>query len=132
MTLASKPWWSDLPRDKLGIGADLVDMLLGLVLAGEKTACCGPPHLYPNGAPKAGDRCVLVDSTDRPRCVIEDEEVIVQRFDEVSEAFALLEGEGDYAEWRAAHERFFAEHGGLSPDMLVICERFKVLEVIQP
>lgn len=126
----STPWWSDLPRECIGIGPDLIDELLELVLAGKKTAGCGALSMYSGGIPKTGDKCVLLDGAGRPRCVIEDEEVIVQRFDEVSEAFALLEGEGDYATWRAAHENYFAENGGFSPDMIVVCERFRVVEVI--
>ena len=130
--MTTPPWWDDLPRESIGVGAALIDELLGLVLAGRKTACCGALHLFTAPVPRAGDRCVLVDASGRPRCVIEDEEVVVQRFSDVGEAFALLEGEGDYAEWRAAHEAYFTKLGGFSPDMQVVCERFCVLEVIEP
>jgi uncharacterized protein YhfF len=127
---ADAPWWADLPRESIGIGPALIDELLELVLAGTKTASCGALSMYNGVIPKAGDRCVLLNGAGEPRCVIEDLEVVVQRFDEVTEAFALLEGEGDYATWRAAHEGFFAEHGGFSPDMTVVCERFRVVEVL--
>ena len=124
------PWWRDLPHETIGVGDALIDELLALVLAGRKTACCGALDMFTGPVPQSGDRCVLLDSAGRPRCVIEDEDVVVQRFSDVSEAFAVLEGEGDYAEWRVAHESYFARHGRFSPDMLVVCERFRVLEVI--
>ena len=124
------PWWLDLPRESIGIGAELIDQLLALVVSGDKTACCGALAMYIGAIPRAGDQCVLLDGAGQPACVIEDLEVIVQRFDAVTEAFALLEGEGDYATWRAAHEGYFAKHGGFSPDMTVVCERFRVVEVI--
>ena len=132
--MSAQPWWSDLPREQIGAGAApaLIDELLALILAGKKTASTGARAQYET-IPKAGDRCVLLDGARRPRCVIEDEEVFVTRFDDVPEAFALLEGEGDFAQWRMAHEKFFAERaGGFSPDMMVVCERYKVLEVIAP
>lgn len=131
--MSAQPWWIDLPREQIGAGAspDLIDELLALILAGKKTASTGALSAYNGAVPNAGDRCVLLDGAGRPRCVIEDEEVFTTRFDDVREAFALLEGEGDYAEWRAAHENFFAKHaGGFAPDMMVVCERYRVLEII--
>ena len=49
---------------------------------------------------------------------------------EVTEDFALAEGEGDYHFWWDAHEQFFTKllkdyHKEFSPNMLVVCERFK-------
>jgi len=126
-------WWTDLRGEQIGAGASpaLIDELLELILTGKKTASTGALSAYNGVIPRAGDRCVLMDGRFAPRCVIEVDEVTVQRFDEVSEAFALLEGEGDYPAWRAAHERFFAEFaGGFSPDMTVVCERYRVIEII--
>ena len=130
--MSAQPWWSDLPREQIGAGASpaLIDELLALILVGKKTASTGAHALY-TSIPKPGDRCVLLDGAGRPRCVIEDEDVFVTRFDDVTEEFALLEGEGNYTEWRAAHEKFFAEHaGGFAPDMMVVCERYRVVEII--
>ncbi|MFL4973017.1 MAG: ASCH domain-containing protein, partial [Microvirga sp.] len=49
-------------------------------------------------------------------------------------AFAFDEGEGDrtLAYWRAAHECYFTRLGQFAPDMLLCCERFRVVEVIDP
>ena len=52
-----------------------------------------------------------------------------RRFDEVPEDFALAEGEGTFDDWKLGHERFFRRNGGFSPDMMLLCERFEVVEV---
>ena len=49
---------------------------------------------------------------------------------EVTEEFALAEGEGDYQFWWDAHRKFFTEllkeyDIAFTPNMLVVCERFK-------
>ncbi len=53
-------------------------------------------------------------------------EVTQRRFNEVDEAFAFDEGEGDrtLAYWRKAHQRYFERQGMDSPDMILYCERF--------
>ena len=66
--------------------------------------------------------------------MIETVELAQRRFGEVDAAFAFDEGEGDrtLAYWRAAHERYFTRLGQFAPDMLLWCERFQVVEVIDP
>lgn len=56
---------------------------------------------------------------------------IIQRFDEVDEAFAVAEGEGPYDAWRSGHIDYFDRNGGYAPDMLLVCERFRVVEVFK-
>ncbi|MEO1277180.1 MAG: ASCH domain-containing protein, partial [Pseudomonadota bacterium] len=42
---------------------------------------------------------------------------------------ALAEGENDSLEgWRADHRAYFERNGGWSPDMMLLCERFRVIE----
>jgi uncharacterized protein YhfF len=55
--------------------------------------------------------------------------VTLRRFDEVDAAFAHDEGEGDrsLAYWRQAHEVYFRRLGCFAPDMLLYCERFRLL-----
>jgi len=55
---------------------------------------------------------------------------------EVAEEFAIAEGEGDrtYKYWWEAHEKFFRNElkaigRVFSEDMLLVCERFKVVDV---
>lgn len=116
-----------------GDGPALADELLGLVLAGEKTATCGDLRQFGEAElmPEVGRRDVVLDGQGRPAAVIETKEVRVLPFDAVDEGFALEEGEGSYAEWRRAHEIFFARNLGFDPKMEVVCERFRVVEVLE-
>jgi uncharacterized protein YhfF len=75
---------------------------------------------------------VMLDGSGRPRAVIETVELTQRRFPEVDAAFAYDEGEGDraLAYWRKAHEAYFSRLGQFAPDMLLWCERFRVVEII--
>lgn len=55
---------------------------------------------------------------------------------EVPEEFAIAEGEGDrtYRYWKDAHVNFFTKELNeirreFSEDMLLVCERFKLIDV---
>ncbi len=81
--------------------------------------------------PVAGRRDIALNWDGSPALVIEITEVSRRRFDDVDEAFALAEGEDDdLAGWRHGHGQYFARHGGFSPDMMLVCERFRLVEVI--
>ena len=113
----------------------MADELLALVLAGAKTATCGALRDFPEGSPARpmiGRRDVVLDGEGRRAAVIETVEVTVRRFDEVDEAFAYDEGEGfrTLAHWRQGHRRYFERNGGFSPDMELICERFRLVEIL--
>jgi uncharacterized protein YhfF len=125
-------WWENLPRDRFGDSAALADELVALVIAGRKTATCGAARDFPDGPPAAGYLSVMEDGAGRPRCVIETMQIEIKRFDEVDADFARDEGEGDlsYEFWRDAHEGYFRRNGGFSPAMHVVCERFRVVEII--
>jgi uncharacterized protein YhfF len=113
--------------------AEMADELLALVLAGTKTATCGPRHEYEEEGvplPRAGERSIALDSEGAPACIIETTEVTCRRFDAVDAGFAHDEGEGDLSlvAWREIHEDFFRRNGGFSPDMILVCQRFRVVE----
>ncbi|MEZ2132624.1 MULTISPECIES: ASCH domain-containing protein [unclassified Sinorhizobium] len=115
---------------------ELKDELLALMLDGRKTATCGALRDFGSDGeplPVLGRRDVVLDSNGRPAAVVETVEVTVCRFDEVDADFAEAEGEGDrsLAAWREAHEVYFARNGGLSPDMELVCERFRLVEVLE-
>ena len=59
-------------------------------------------------------------------------ELTQRRFPDVDPAFANDEGEGDrtLAYWRKAHETYSSRLGQFTPDMLLRCERFRVVEII--
>ncbi|WP_054312570.1 ASCH domain-containing protein [Mesorhizobium sp. 1M-11] len=117
-----------------GDSPELADELLALVLAGRKTATCGALRDFGDHepVPAVGRRDVVLDGQGRRAAVIETMAVEMKRFDEVDAAFAREEGEGDlsYDHWREAHEAYFARNGGYSPEMILVCERFRLVEVL--
>jgi uncharacterized protein YhfF len=122
------------PAWAFGASAEEADELLGLVLAGDKTATASALWDYEaegEALPEVGSLSILLDGHDHPRALINTTNVTVVPFDEVDEEHARLEGEGDrsLAFWREAHERFFGRvsRRGFEPDMPVVLERFEVV-----
>ena len=113
-----------------GDGPALADALLDLVIRGVKTATCSTED-EPNTSTQ-GERWIVLDGRGEPRCVIETTDVSYRHFGEVDAAFAFDEGEGDRSlhYWREAHQRYFTRLNQYSPNMLLWCERFELLEVI--
>ncbi len=114
-----------------GDGAALADELLDLVLRGLKTATCSTEDEPNTSTP--GERWIVLDGGGNPRCVIESTEVTYRRYSEVDAAFAYEEGEGDrsLAYWRSAHRRYFERQGKFSEDMMLMCERFRLIEIFE-
>ena len=56
-----------------------------------------------------------------------------RRYNEVDAAFAYEEGEGDrsLAYWREAHRKYFGRQGKFSEDMMLMCERFRLVEIFE-
>lgn len=112
------------------------DELLALVIDGTKTGTASAlPDLKAEGepVPEAGQPSVILDGRGQPRAVIVTAAVEIVPFSDVSAEHADSEGEGDRTleAWREVHERFWREYGqaasGFSTDMLVVCERFKLV-----
>lgn len=116
---------------KFGDSASLCDTLLSLVRSGKKTATCGALRDYLGGEPmpSVGRRDIVLCWDDTPALVIETVELIQCQFDEVTEEMALAEGEDKSLEgWRANHRKYFYRNGGFSEDMMIIWERFILVE----
>ncbi|MCB9992752.1 MAG: ASCH domain-containing protein [Hyphomicrobiaceae bacterium] len=126
--------YRDAHRFAFGDSPELADRLLALVLSGEKTATCGALRDYeapdPELMPEVGRADVVLDGSGQPACVIETISVEHCRFADVPEAFALAEGEGAFEDWQRGHRAFFERNGGWSADMLLVCERFRLVEVL--
>ena len=107
----------------------LADELLELVLNGTKTATCSTED-EPNIS-KPGELWIVLDGKGDPKCVIESIEVTFRRYNEVDAKFAFDEGEGDrsLAYWREAHRQYFERAGKFREDMMLMCERFRLVEV---
>ncbi|OIQ50755.1 ASCH domain protein [Pseudodesulfovibrio hydrargyri] len=116
---------------KFGDSAALCSALLSLVRSGKKVATCGALRDYQNGEPMPaiGRRDIALNWDGTPALVIETVELIQCRFDEVTEAMALAEGEDDSLKgWRAGHREYFERNGGFSPGMQIVWERFILIE----
>lgn len=120
--------WRALETFSFGDGPELAEALARLVLAGRKTATCWAASQ--GLLTEVGKRMVMLDGAGRPRAVIETVELTQRRFPEVDAAFAHNEGEGDrsLAYWRQAHRTYFTRLGQFSEDMLLYCERFRIIE----
>ncbi len=114
---------------------DLATELALLVRDGPKRATAGLLSEFEDGTeaapmPVAGDLNVVLDGEGSPVCVIRTTEVEVRRFEDVDEAFAWDEGEGDrtLAWWRQAHMWYFSEQGTpIEETTLMVLERFELL-----
>ncbi len=124
--------WAGLTRFSFGDSPALADELLALVLAGRKTATCSAAVDGPLST--VGELAVVLDGAGVPAAVIETVEYTQRHFDQVDAAFAHDEGEGDrsLAHWRQAHERYFRRLGRFAPDMMLYCERFRLVARLQP
>ena len=130
MTLSAVPEkYQGLRSFAFGDGPELADELLDLVIRGVKTATCSTEDEPNTSTP--GERWIVLDGSGEPRCVIESTEVTYRRFGEVDAAFAYDEGEGDRSlnYWRQAHRTYFDRQGKFREDMMLMCERFRLVEV---
>lgn len=115
------------------------DYIAQLVVDGIKTATCSGYVFYEldnEPLPATDDYSIILNSEDQPVAIIRTAEVTMTPMNEVTEEFAIAEGEGDrsYQYWWNAHEEFFREELGsvgreFSEDMLLVCERFEVIHV---
>jgi len=104
--------WQDLETFSFGDGPDLANRLLELVLSGTKCATCWAESQGLLSA-EIGKLMVVLDGQGVPKAVLKTIELTKRRFDEVDEAFAYDEGEGDRSlqYWREAHTRYFTRLG---------------------
>jgi len=122
--------WRSLESFAFGDSPQMADDMLAFVLAGAKTATCW--SVRDGQQTHVGKRMVVKDGRGAPRAVIETVSLEQKAFDQVDWAFAHAEGEGDETleDWRAGHTAYFTRNGGFAPDMMLWCERFRLVEVI--
>ncbi|WP_375335778.1 MULTISPECIES: ASCH domain-containing protein [unclassified Bacillus (in: firmicutes)] len=115
------------------------DYLAQLVIDGVKTATCSGHIFYEldnERLPAINDYSIILNSADEPVAIIKTIEVTLTPMNEVSEEFAIAEGEGDrtYKYWKNTHIEFFTKElheigREFSEDMLLVCERFELIDV---
>jgi uncharacterized protein YhfF len=145
MNQAAKTYWDEYWKEQekpasvsawqFGVDAD---RLAKLVIDGIKTATCSGLVFYElenEPLPAVGDYSIVLNSQDMPVAIIKTISVEIIPMNEVPEEFAVAEGEGDrtYQYWKDAHIKFFTEElskVGLafSEDMLLVCERFELID----
>jgi uncharacterized protein YhfF len=127
---ASPQDWRSLESFAFGDSPEMADRLLAFVLSGAKTATCW--SIRDGQQTEVGKQMVVKDGAGRPRAVLETVSLEQVRFSDVSWDFAHAEGEGDLdlEDWRAGHRGYFARNGGYDPDMMLWCERFRVLQIV--
>lgn|SRR5699024_7024850 len=119
-------------KDAFQFGAS-ADWLADLVVEGKKTATTSSLVLYElekEAIPQVDEYYIVLNGQDEPVAVIQIKSVETVPMNEVTEDYALSEGEGDYQFWWEAHEKFFTEllkeyDIDFSSEMLVVCERFE-------
>ena len=113
------------------------DKLAQLTLQGTKTATASSDPVYKaenEPVPAVGDYSIILDSQNQAVCIIQTTQIDIVPFYQVDEEQAYLEGEGDrtLTYWREVHRTFFESemqsiHQKFTEDMLVVCERFKIV-----
>ena len=116
---------------RFGDSEALCNELLALVRSGRKTATCEALRAFEAGVedmPVVGRQDVALNWDGTPALLLETVEVIERRFCDVDEDFALAEGENeDLAGWRRDHQAYFERTCGFDPEMIVVCERFRLV-----
>ena len=126
--------------DGYGDSPALSESLLQLIRSGQKRAGTGLLWAYQHDGEeiaKVGDVEIVVDHLNEPALVTRITSVDVVAYDQVTAAYAAIEGEGDGSldYWRKAHWAFFSRECariGREPDesMPVVCSIFEVLHVV--
>ena len=120
---------------KFGDNEKLCAELTDLVRKGKKTATCGALRDYEDGneaLPTVGRVDIVLNWDGIPALVIRTTSVEIKRFFEVTEGFALREGEDEsLAEWQEGHKAYFERNGGFDLRMKLVCECFELVEVFQ-
>jgi uncharacterized protein YhfF len=115
---------------RFGDSPAMANELGALVVSGAKTATCWAATQ--GQLTEVGRQMVVLDGEGRGMAIVETIELSQRRFDDVEWDFARDEGEGDLTldDWRAGHRRYFTREGTFAPDMMLWCERFRLVRVL--
>lgn len=133
-------FWGDKERPTLvsaWMFGEAADELAQAVIEGRKTATCSAHVLYElenEPIPAIEEYSIILNSHDEPVAIIKTVDVSVMPMNEVTEEFALAEGDGSYRNWKEIHERYFKRELGkvgleFAEDILLVCERFELVDV---
>jgi uncharacterized protein YhfF len=115
-----------------GDNRELCDELISLVRSGKKTATCEALRELETGdetMPSVGRIDIALNWDGTPALAIRTLSIVIEKFSEVGEVFAIAEGENDNLEgWQLDHRAYFERNGGFDPEMKLVCERFELVE----
>jgi len=120
-----------------GDNQDDADGLVALVLAGTKQATASALWAHESDRepiPATGDLCVVTNWAGLAQCIIRTTFVEVVAYNEVTPAFAAIEGEGDksLAYWKTVHWPYFSREmrrirRELTELIPVVCHQFELV-----
>lgn len=116
-----------------GDSAALNAEILALVRAGRKTVTCDALAAFEargEAAPQPGRIDIATDWAGQPVLALRTLTVQHMPFDEMTVELVADQGEfRDLAEWRRGYEAYLTRSGQFAPDVLMLVERFEVVEV---
>lgn len=123
------------PAFCFGASAEEAQELCELVVTKRKSATSGWKDSYDAEGvplPQVGEMAIVCDGSGAPRALIRESDVRCIPFEQIDSSVAEAEGEGDLAQWKEAHRRFFtaecAQRGdAFDPHGIVVVEFFDVL-----
>jgi uncharacterized protein YhfF len=125
----------EIEKIKFGSSSVEIDNLANKVLTGEKVATSSllDYHLLNIKKPgKAGDCFSVLNSLDEEIALVKIERVQTVRFGDITEKFAIEEGDGSLENWLTIHKPYYSQlltaiGKELNPETLLLCEWFKII-----
>lgn len=132
MSLAWPEKYRSAPTFSFGDSPEMADSGARDVINRKQVATCGAYDILRRDdevMPREGQVEIVLDGSGNPVCAIESWKVDIKRYDEIDEQFARDEACADLAEWQAIHEAYFRRKRCFSPDMKIVRQYFRVVEV---
>lgn len=127
--------YRNAPAFSFGDSPEMADSGARDVVDRKQVATCGAYDILSRGdavMPQEGLVEIVLNGAGDPVCAIESWKVDIKRYDEIDDQFARDEACADLAEWQAIHEAYFRRKRCFSPDMKIVRQYFRVVEVFQP
>lgn len=113
-----------------------MDDLANKVLTGEKVATSSLLDYYLNGLKKqskVGDLFSILNSAEEEVATVRVEKIETIKFGDITEKFAIEEGDGSLKNWQAIHQPYYSRllaaiGKELNAETLLLCEWFKIVE----
>lgn len=125
---------SEIRTIKFGSTPADTDKLASKVITGEKTATSSIYDYHLMGLKQSanlGEHFSVLNSTDKEVAIIEIEKVDIVSFGDITEEFAIQEGDGSLDNWLAIHRPYYSRllndiGKTLDNETLLVCEWFKL------